>query len=253
MKPQETPKVIAVCGKGGVGKTTSSAILASLLAQKLARRTLAVDADHASGLSLALGIEPVTTLEMLRIEATERLKRGKTSKRSLAPTLDYLLFDALVERESLAFLAVGRQGDPGCYCSLNRFLRSSIAALAAQFEVTLIDAEAGVEQVNRDVVAELSYLLLVTDTSAKGLRVAETIRSVTSERGHDVPHGLLVNRVRDESEVEAIRDKTHLDVVGWIPEDDTVRRFDAEERSFLELPDCPAARAFGVFLQNLAI
>ena len=55
-------RTIVVCGKGGVGKTTVSALMSRHLAAAAALRTLAVDADHAVGLALALGIEPDTTL-----------------------------------------------------------------------------------------------------------------------------------------------------------------------------------------------
>jgi CO dehydrogenase maturation factor len=234
-------KVIALCGKGGVGKTTLAAMLATHLTRGPRKcRVLAVDADHTGGLSMALGLPVTKTLNDIRLEVTNKLREGSTSKRSAPQALDYLLLGALVEHGSLALLAAGRPEERGCFCSLNTFLRESIGRLASQFDITIIDAEAGVEQVNRDVIASVDQLLLVSDTSAKGLRVAETLRSVVKGLDHKPTLGLIVNRVRTDAERGDLRSRTTLPFWGSIPEDDTIRIFDAEERSYLELPSCPA-------------
>ena len=78
--------------------------------------------------------------------------------------------EALAEHGELALLVVGRPEEEGCYCKLNSFLRRAIEALSAQFNLTLIDAEAGIEQVNRRVMRSVDQLLLVSDPSQKGLR-----------------------------------------------------------------------------------
>ena len=111
------------------------------------------------------------------------------------------------------------------------------------FDAVLIDAEAGIEQVNRKVMGSVDYVLLVSDTSAKAVKVAETIKDVADRMVGGEGAGLLVNRYRDEGEVERIRSQTALDVIGTVPEDDTVRRFDASLTSFFELPECAASMA----------
>lgn len=243
--------VIAVCGKGGVGKTTVSAMLAKLLSEKQGGpRVLALDADHAGGLSVALGLSPKQTLNQIRLDVARRLREGTGARRTIPQDLDYLLLDALCQRGSLAFLAAGRPADRGCYCALNSFIRQAIATLADQFDVTIVDAEAGVEQVNRDVIADVDYLLLVCDTSVKSLRVAGAVQDVIASLDHSPGVGLLINRVRDPGELSALRQKTRLPVVGWIPDDDIIRRFDTEERSYLELPECPATSALMGLLEG---
>ena len=232
--------ILAVCGKGGVGKTTVAAVSAAALRARDSVRGLVVDGDPAGGLGMALSLEAIKTLNDVRVEVIDEVKAGERSKRDLAQSMDYRLAEALTEKDNLAFLSIGRPEDVGCYCRVNSFLKMAIESLAGGFDVTVIDAEAGIEQVNRDVMATVDYILLVSDTSAKGVRVAETIRQVADTMVKDGGTGLIINRVRDESEVEAVRESTSLEVIGWIPEDDTIREFDENMTSFFDLPECPA-------------
>ncbi len=235
--------IIAVSGKGGVGKTTISAVVARALARDGSRRSLIVDADPAGGLAMALGIKPRRTLNDVRKELIQEVREGGRDERDLAVSIDYLLAEALTERGNLALLSIGRPEDAGCYCKVNVILKDAIEGLAGRFDETVVDAEAGIEQVNRKVLGSVDYVLLVADTSMKAVRTAETISAVGATMAPSAGYGLLVNRVRDEGQVERVRAATDLEVVGWVPEDETVRRFDEEERPFLDLPDCPASLA----------
>ncbi|MBW2454112.1 MAG: AAA family ATPase [Deltaproteobacteria bacterium] len=235
--------VIAVCGKGGVGKTTISALLARALAAGSDGRVLAVDADPAGGLAMALDWSLEGSINDLRQEILDSLERSKTDKTDLAAAIDYRLLEMLSDRDNLALLAVGRPEEAGCYCNLNTVLREAIEALADHFRYTIVDAEAGLEQVNRRVMRSVTHLLLVTDPGAKGVRVAEEIKALAEEAVEPTRVGLLINRVRSDDEVTAIRSRTSLDVIATIPEDETVRSFDAQARSLLELPACPAFEA----------
>jgi len=234
--------ILAVCGKGGVGKTTVSAIGAKALAAS-GVKALIVDADPAAGLAMALGIEPKRTLNDVRKAIIEEVKAGRRDARHLAVSVDYLVAEALTERDNLAFLSIGRPEDVGCYCKVNVILKDAIEMLGGMFGATLIDAEAGIEQVNRKVMGAVDYVLLVSDTSAKAVRVAETIRDVSGRMIPDAGAGLLVNRVREPAEADRVESNTSLEVIGRVPEDDTVREFDAGQKSFFDLPECPASIA----------
>jgi CO dehydrogenase maturation factor len=236
-------QVVAVCGKGGVGKTTVAAVIAQALFQRPERKVLLVDADPAGGLSTALAIPVKRTLDQVRQETTAEIKKRETDAQDLAMSLDYRLLEALVERGNLALLALGRPESVGCYCSVNTLLREALELLAGRFDLVVIDAEAGIEQVNRRVLSAVDRLLLVSDTSLKGLRVAETICQVAQKISGLATASLLLNRVRGPEELIQLQARTALEIVGWIPEDETIRQFDAQGRSFLELPDSPAARA----------
>jgi CO dehydrogenase maturation factor len=236
-------RVVAVCGKGGVGKTTTSALLSRLLAEDFSGRVLVVDADPAVGLGMALSKFPDRTVNDVRKEIISTVREHSTDSTDLAASVDYKMMEVILEDGKLGFLSVGRPEEEGCYCQLNTMLREAIETLSSHFDLTLIDAEAGVEQVNRRVMRSVSHLLLVTDTTVKGLRVAESIRRVADDAVNYRKLGLLINRARDEDDIRRLASQTGLPLLGWVPEDDTVREFDGQARSFLEIPSCPALEA----------
>ena len=235
--------IISVCGKGGVGKTTISAVAAKELSELDGTRSLIVDADPAGGLGMALCLEPRKSLNEVRGELIEEVKAGSRDERDLAVSIDYLLAEAVTERGNLAFLSIGRPEDEGCYCKVNVILKEAIEGLAGMFDHCVIDAEAGIEQVNRKVMGAVDYVLLASDTSAKGIRVAETIKGVADRMVGGEGAGLVLNRVRTDGEFEAARAGTDLEVLGFIPEDEVIRDFDRAQESFLDLPACPARSA----------
>jgi len=238
-----TPRVVAVCGKGGVGKTMVSAILCGELGRRKDRKALIIDADHAGGLEMALQLSGGKSINQVRVETIREIRKKNADHQDLARGIDYMVARALTEKGNLAFLSLGRPEEVGCYCSVNSLLREAIEQLAVRFDFTLIDAEAGIEQVNRNVMKAVDYLFLVSDTSAKAVRVAETIQKVAFENAGEAKAGLLVNRVHSKAELEEVKSRTALDVIGWIPEDETIRTFDGQNLSFFSLPPCPASAA----------
>ena len=102
-------KIIAVAGKGGVGKTSVSAAIVKLLAAAYPeKKILAIDADPAVGLSTALGIDVKMTIDDIRKEIVESVEDGQTkTAMELLGDARYKIFDALVETDGFAFIAVG--------------------------------------------------------------------------------------------------------------------------------------------------
>jgi CO dehydrogenase maturation factor len=245
-------RIIAVCGKGGVGKTSISAALVRGLLAEGSRKILAIDADPAVGLATALGIAVEKTLDDVRNSLIDRLENGaKEDRRDLVSLLDYEVFGALVEEKSLAFLAIGRPETEGCYCQINDILKDIIASIAGSFDYVVIDGEAGIEQVNRRVMETVTDLLLVSDASAKGLNVVKTIREVSARL---VEHGrawLMLNRIRGAAELDRIALPREIELLGWVPEDDDIRRTDIEGASLLAMQSSPALEAVAACINRL--
>ena len=99
----------------------------------------------------------------------------------------------------------------------------------------IIDGEAGIEQINRRVMKQVDHLILVSDTSSKGLKVATTIKQVAGDnQAVDYKRtGLLLNRIKDNKEVDAIMKRMHLDLLGWMPEDEQVRTYDFSGKPYI--------------------
>jgi CO dehydrogenase maturation factor len=236
--------VIAVCGKGGVGKTSISAIIVKILSSSAENRVLAIDADPATGLASALGIDVLKTVDDIRNDLIQNVQTGQTGNQAeLIAMLDYEFLSALEERDNLAFLAIGRPENEGCYCQVNNLLKDIIASMASNFDYVVIDGEAGIEQVNRRVMERVSHMILVSDASAKALNVAQNLKQVADTTIKYEKLGLILNRIRNEAERSQVRVPFELSTFGWIPEDDTIRSYDIDDKSILKIPECPAMHA----------
>jgi CO dehydrogenase maturation factor len=239
---------VALCGKGGVGKTALAALLTRVLS-KGERKLLVVDADPVVGLPQALGMEIVKTMADVSEEIIAAARAGgKKSEDEVISMVDYTVFEALIEGPGFALLAMGRREGEGCFCPVNDLLRDAIETLARNFDTILIDGEAGVEQINRRVTAQIDVPLIVTDASMRGIQAAALLRDVTLKREAKGAGriGLVLNRVREgqEQQLRASAESLGLEVTGFIPEDDNITRHDLSGQPLLEIdPDSPALRA----------
>ena len=231
-------KIIALTGKGGVGKTSISAALVKLLVEEFPEeKILAIDADPAIGLATALGIDPKLTLDDIRNEIVANVEDGNTKEAmELLSESRYKIAEAIVEKEGFAFLAIGRPESAGCYCRINSYLKEVITMISEQFDYVVIDGEAGIEQINRRVMEKVTHLLLISDTSKKGLEVIKAIENVAMELVKYDRIGLIVNRVEDPAMIERL-DTRGLELLAAIPSDKKLALYDFEGRSIMELPE----------------
>ena len=253
----EKTKTIALCGKGGVGKTSVSALMLKNLAERKDLRILAIDADPAVGLCTALGIPIKKTVDDIRNDLINSIKKGDgLDKTATLNMLDYELFDALTEYGNVGLLAIGRPESEGCFCKVNSLLKDIIQDLAKNFDVVLIDGEAGVEQINRRVMKTVDHLIMVSDTSAKGVNVARTIKHLARDNQavNYKSMGMILNRVRENDEVENIKNNASIQILGWLPEDELIREFDFHGKSFLGFPDTAKTyQTMGNIMQNIGV
>lgn len=229
--------IIAVAGKGGVGKTSLSATIVRCLVDKYPdKKILAIDADPAVGLSTALGIDVKMTIDDIRKEIISSVEDGDTRGAvELLGEAKFRIFDALVETDGYSFIAVGRPETAGCYCKINSYLKEVISILSNEFDYVVIDGEAGIEQINRRVMEKVTHLLLITDPSKKGCQVINTIKSVADELVMYEKIGAIVNRLADESLKEYI-DTNGIEVLSYIMDDKNLSMFDIQGENIFHLP-----------------
>jgi len=232
-------KVIAVGGKGGVGKTLIVSLLTKILREKY--NLLSIDADPALGITYAIGAKPDVTIWDIR----EVLKEGPGRQKLLfgdrdVPLKDVIRDRALINMDGFDFLVMGRSEGPGCFCGINDLLRYAIDSLARSYEVVLVDCEAGIEQVNRRVLRNTDTLMLVTDPTVRGIQTVSRLEQIAREYSADRESfrtGLLFNRVYDESVLDDLRKDITIDIWGYLPDDPVIKEFDLQGRSLLEFPE----------------
>lgn len=199
-------KIFAFAGKGGVGKTSLSAAFVRILSESFpGKKILAVDADPAIGLSTALQMQPTLTLDDIRLQIAENIDRGQTTEAiELLSEAQFHLLDSIVEKDNISFLAIGRPEAAGCYCKVNAYLKQVIEMLCGNYDFVVIDGEAGIEQINRRVMENITYLVLVSDSSKKGIQVISTIEQVAEKLTTCEKTGVIFNRVRNNFDADSV-------------------------------------------------
>ncbi len=218
---------LAVSGKGGVGKTTVAALLASELAARGFRVT-AIDADPNPTLAALLGFPapPPASLLDLRDEIEERVGSPGGLIR-LNPRVDDLVERVAVTHGGIQLIVAGAisRGGAGCACPQNVLLRRLLDYVVLERdEVVVVDLEAGLEHLGRRSAQAADALLVVVDASRASLETAARISRLAAEIG--VPRTLAVaNKVRGPEEESWIASGLHDgELVAAIPYSDALAR-----------------------------
>jgi len=230
-------KSLAVTGKGGTGKTMIATLMIKILAENAKNKILAIDADSAMSLPYTLGMKVEKTVSEVRkgIIGKQQLKRQMENGSMRA-----FMREIISRGNGFDLLAMGRPEEPGCFCAVNDLLRYGIDTLIEDYDITIIDGEAGPEQLNRRVLKNIDVLLVVSDMSVRSLETAGGIMKVAQDGENGVlvrRAGLILNRARNDKPDEEILGKIGLDVWGRIPDDDTINSYDRSGKPLLELPD----------------
>ena len=246
-------KVVAVCGKGGVGKTTLAALIIANLRAQGQKPILAVDADPNANLAPALGLTVPETVGQV-LEEFHGKKLDIPPGMSKQAFLELRLNQALVESRGIDLLVMGRPEGPGCYCSANAVLRDTLERLSENYSRVVIDNEAGMEHLSRRTDHKIDVLLMVSDPSMKGLRTVSDLFQLVMELKLPVSKKfLVVSRARelDPRLVEAVK-ALPVPLLGLVPDDPLVTEYDLAQKPFLDLPeDSPACKAAAQMLSSL--
>ena len=234
--------IIAVAGKGGVGKTTTCGMMIDYLCKAGKGPLLVVDADANSNLNEVLGVEVETTLGDIREEMAQAEKNGTVPpSMTKADYAEMKFSSALVEEDDYDMLVMGRTQGKGCYCFVNGVLKTQIDKYVGNYKYMVIDNEAGLEHISRGTLPHVDTMLLISDCSRRGIqaagRLAEMIRDLELKPGvmklivNRAPNGELNPGVAEEIE------KYHLELAGVLPQDETVYAFDCEGKPSSQVPD----------------
>lgn len=251
--------VIAVAGKGGVGKTTLCGLLIQYLCEQNKGPILAVDADANSNLNEVLGVEVESTLGDIR----EEIARSEMAKESPIPAgmskADYAemkFSQALVEDDDFDLLVMGRTQGKGCYCFVNGLLQAQLTKLQNAYPYFVVDNEAGMEHISRGVLPSMQTAILVSDCSRRGIQAVGRIARLIEECDmHPKQIGLIVNRAPNGVLNEGTKEEIEiqgLHLLGVVPQDETVFEFDCEGRPTVQLPqDSPVRAALKEIVKKL--
>ena len=237
---------LAVTGKGGVGKTTIVAGLARVLALR-GQKVLAIDADPASNLALALGfpkgqrLTPIAEMKELIEERTEAKAGSMGGFFKINPRVDDLPEKYTLEKDGIRLMVMGtvQKGGGGCVCPENVMVKTLVAhLLLGRGEVVILDMEAGVEHLGRATAKAVDKLIVVVEPGQRSLEVAQRIRQLAGDIGlHNI--GLVGNKIRGESDRQFLLSKMPgFPFLGFLPYDLKVVEADLEGKPpYGENPD----------------
>lgn len=229
-------KKIAICGKGGSGKSITSRLLANRM-QHRGFQVLVVDADESNtSLHKMLGSSdpPKTLIDLLgglkKIEESvaAQVKEGATEETLdlMRETLEMSISDIppdylFVAENGIKLVVVGKilMALEGCGCPMGTVSRSFLKKLRlGSDEVAIIDLEAGVEHFGRGVETSVDAVIAVVEPSVDSLDVAEKI-SEMAEQIHIADVWAVLNKIPSDAIASELKERLEgkdISVIGCI-------------------------------------
>ncbi len=217
---------IAITGKGGVGKTTLSAVLSHIFASE-GKRVIAVDADPDANLASAFGIsrdeaikiKPIAEMAWLIEERTGAKPGSSGGIFKLNPRVDDIPSEYGYKLDNIILLVIGKSKEAasGCYCPENVFLRRLLKHLIVERnEVVIVDMEAGIEHLTRGTTEAVDAFVVVVEPGQRSMQTANTVKDMAKGLGvKDV--FVVANKVRTDADLDFIKKGIDdLKVIGHI-------------------------------------
>lgn len=227
---------LAITGKGGVGKTTLTALLAQAYADA-GRQVFAVDADPSPCLAGALGfpdeirarLSPIAEMDALIEERTGAKPGTVGGFFTLNPRVDDIPERFSVTHRGVRLLEMGSVdlGGSGCICPESAMLKTLFTHLLfRKDDVLLLDMYAGVEHLGRATVDFVDAMLVVVEPTRRSLGTAAQIKKLANDIKLDRLY-LVGNKVRNDDEAKFLEAETPgMPVLGYLPADLKVQEAD---------------------------
>ena len=221
---------LAVSGKGGVGKTTFSALLARTLSDR-GKKVLAIDADPDANLAAAIGIAnaetitPIAEMKELIFERTGAQPGTIGGFFKLNPKVDDIP-DTLSSRlDNIKLMRLGsvKKGGAGCLCPESTLLKALVThVVLGRDEVVIMDMEAGIEHLGRATAQAVDKLIVVVEPGRRSIDTAEQIKRLAAEiRLNHV--AVVGNKIRTPKDEEFLRKHlSDFEFLGFLPYEDTL-------------------------------
>ncbi len=240
-------KIISFSGKGGVGKSTLLVLMLKYLLEKFKDlNILVIDADPDANIADIIGKEihfKETIGGKMAVLKNKIQKRQIPLDVSKDQIIESEVFDALIEMDDFDILEMGRGEGEGCYCSVNNTLKRVIDILSKNYDVTLIDAPAGLEYFSRKTGRNVTDLVIVSDPSKMGIHTMKRILEVSKEVELKFENiWILGNRfpenIRDilENEIANIKEE-YVKLLGFIANSDEISKMNLIGENLLLLPN----------------
>ncbi|RLE01240.1 MAG: hypothetical protein DRJ13_07260 [Bacteroidetes bacterium] len=220
---------LAISGKGGVGKTTLSALLAQYYADQ-GRDVLAVDADPSPCLAGALGLPEDMQAKLSPIAEMDQLIEERTGAKpgtvggffTLNPRVDDIPERFSVSHRGVRLLEMGSVdlGGSGCICPESAMLKTLFTHLLfREDEILIIDMYAGVEHLGRATVDFVDAMIVVVEPTQRSLGTAAQIKNLAKDIGLN-RLWLVGNKVRTEEEEKfLVKNSPGIPLLGTLPMD----------------------------------
>ena len=219
---------LAVSGKGGVGKTTFSAILARTLSDR-GKTVLAIDADPDANLAAALGIpdgdqvKPIAEMKELIFERTGAQPGTIGGFFKLNPKVDDIPDTLSVKLDNIKLMRLGsvKKGGSGCLCPESTLLKALVThVVLGRNEVVIMDMEAGIEHLGRATAQAVDKLIVVVEPGRRSIDTAEHIKRLAAEI-HLNNIAVVGNKIRGPQDEAFLRKHlTGFEFLGFMPYDD---------------------------------
>jgi len=210
---------VAVAGKGGVGKSTVSALLLLALRQKGIKPLLAIDADPNSNLNLLLGLNYGKTIADIRDSLrTEKIPTGMSKYEFFAMSVE----EEIAEKEGIDFIAMGHPEGRECYCAVNNILREFLSRIEKNYPIVLVDNEAGLEHISRQSNGKIDWLVFVSNRDPVSLMAVKNGLKLAQKLKIDYSHSMLViNKAENNFK---IADEISVDFVKNFPYSEEIEK-----------------------------